>query len=286
MPEARYQVGVTALDGIIYVAGGVTGSASWVARPDIFAYDPRTDQWRTVGTLIRPVRAPALAAVGNRVYVVGGYLDNPWEPVADLQIFDPATGSVEAGPAMPTARGGAAAVGLDGKLHVIGGVVAFGNDPMGSESNTHEVFDPSTGTWSSRAAMPSPRWGHGAVTVDGKIYVFGGWAPGFEVYYPGNDSWTSFSSEVARADLAAAALRGKIYLIGGGEIQSGCCEVPTSLVDSFDPQSGSWTRATAMPTARMGHRAAVVGQAIYVIGGSTTGPYVSFSAVNERFTPE
>ena len=70
MPEHRTGVGAAALDGVVYVAGGIARQG---AARDIFAYDPRTDQWRTVGRLRHLTAQPGVAALGGRLYVVGGW---------------------------------------------------------------------------------------------------------------------------------------------------------------------------------------------------------------------
>ncbi|NIR35873.1 MAG: galactose oxidase, partial [Actinobacteria bacterium] len=79
---------------------------------------------------------------------------------------------------------------LDGKIHAIGG----------SEDNVegmvvHEVYDPATDSWSSRAPMSDPRHHLAAAALDGRIYAAAGREFGtnvgtLEIYDPDTDSWS------------------------------------------------------------------------------------------------
>jgi N-acetylneuraminic acid mutarotase len=79
-----------------------------------------------------------------------------------------------------------------------------------------EVCDPSTNTWNTTAAvnMPAARDGSAATTLNGTIYVIGGYRSGplstVEVYDPSANSWsTGTNMPTARSDLSIAAVNGK-----------------------------------------------------------------------------
>jgi hypothetical protein len=80
---------------------------------------------------------------------------------------------------MPTARGGLASAALDGRIHVVGG------ESFGAGSRTfheHEIYDPSTDTWTSAVPLPTARHGLAAQAVDGRLFVIaGGETPGLSV---------------------------------------------------------------------------------------------------------
>ena len=70
------------------------------------------------------------------------------------------------------------------------------------------------------------------------------------------------------ADLAAAAMGGKIY-VTGGESDS-VNSVYTETVNSvyvYDPQADAWTPLASMSSARQHHASAAVGGKLYVFGG-------------------
>lgn len=67
----------------------------------------------------------------------------------------------------------------------------------------------------------------------------------------------------ARSHPSVASHKGKVYVFGGGgpnfkSLNSTVC---------YDPQEGSWTPRTNMPTLRSGTMAATIGDRIYVMGG-------------------
>ncbi|MDA2932434.1 hypothetical protein MYX19_04685 [Nitrospinae bacterium AH-259-F20] len=70
-----------------------------------------------------------------------------------------------------------------------------------------------------------------------------------------------------RNETAAAAIDGKLYVVGGGT--PGCCPAFDTL-EVFDPNDGpigSWSTLEPMPTARRAPAAAVIDGKLYVVGG-------------------
>ena len=93
--------GVTVLNGYLYALGGHDAPAcqdSSKQFSSVERYDPRTDQWTLVAPMNNCRDAVGLAALGDKLYSVGGYdgtkyLDaveaydpekNEWESVAPL----------------------------------------------------------------------------------------------------------------------------------------------------------------------------------------------------------
>jgi PKD repeat protein len=275
MPSPRVFPATAALNGTIYVAGGLGDNDP---LSDILAYDPGTNAWRTAGTLRYGVGAAGAAALDGRIYVVGG--QGAQGPRDDLQIFDPATGEVEAGPPLPLPMAWGTATVLDGRIHAFGQV----QDPFDPFCEltcyfAHQVFDPSTGAWVTRAAPPSLYSAGSAVTIDGSLYLLSGGFGGHLARYDAQaNTWTTLDGREGRQGGAGAVLGGRLYAIGGWT-SSGL----TGVVDRFDPQTGVWDQVRPMPTPRANFGAAVVGQGVYVVGGSVNN---AASAGTERFTLE
>ena len=61
---------------------------------------------------------------------------------------------------------------LGGYLYAIGGANYDGGHTI---FNSVEKYDPETDKWTTVARMNQARFGHGAVSHNGKIYVFGGY---------------------------------------------------------------------------------------------------------------
>ena len=125
--------------------------------------------------------------------------------------------------------------------------------------------------WITRADMPTPRWGHSASVVDGKIYAIGGGQSPFgalklavEVYDPATNTWTKKADmPTGRCFLSTSVVDGKIYAIGGDT----SANQDTSTVEEYDPATDTWTRKADMPTERCLLSTSVVNGKIYAIGG-------------------
>ncbi len=124
------------------------------------------------------------------------------------------------------------------------------------------------GIWAKKADLPTPRFMMSACTVDGRIYVVGGFSPAgsslgtMEVYDPATDTWERKSSmPTPRSSLAACAVDGSIYALAGGASPF------LATVEVYDPASDTWQSKASIPTARTGCAACAVDGIIYVIGG-------------------
>src|SRR5439155_601932 len=104
-----------------------------------------------------------------------------------------------------------------------------------------------------------------------------------EEYDPASNTWTTKAPmPTARCGLAAAAVGGKIYAIGGGNDNGNL-----NVVEEYDPASNTWTTKAPMPTARFALPAAAVGGKIYAIGGGNFDAIGNGKELNvvEAYTP-
>lgn len=208
LPTARAYGAAVTLGRRIYVIGG-TPAGSLVDR-----YDPDTDTWEPAAPLPTPRSRFAADTANGRIYVFGGYEN-------DLPIleFDPSADHWQAVASLTSPRNGFSATTLAGKIYLIGGSSA--TQPW---LDRCDRFDPVTHGMGPRAAIPSFRRDHRAVTLDDLIYVTGGFNAitvhrffaSLEVYDPVTDTWRTKSSMTSpRHDHVAVALDGLIYCIGG-----------------------------------------------------------------------
>ena len=112
-----------------------------------------------------------------------------------------------------------------------------------------KAYDIITDTWSNIAPIPQVTAAYAAVIYNAKIYVFGG-DP-----YPDNVSTNAL----------------------------------TDKVQIYDIVTDTWTTLTVMPDKRATHRAVVVGQYIYILGGYAEnsvwdGKYWRFDPIDNSFT--
>lgn len=216
------------------------------------------DSWRSRSSLPTKRAYLAAAAVGGKIYAIGGEGGG-----GVVEEYDPATDSWQSRADMPTPRSRFAVAVVNGKIYAIGG--------WGPLSIVEE-YDPATNQWHNRTPMPTARYGLAAVAVDGKIYAigghkgttYGGYFSTVEVYDPATDSWTSGTAmSKERVYLAAAVVDEKIYAIGGSYGMS-----RLSTVEEYNPATDMWTPKTSMPTARSNFAAVAVGGRLYAIGGA------------------
>src|ERR1035437_5479641 len=170
---ARYGANAIVLkDGSVLVSGGVTKAAGQAtATAEIF--DPRTQQWRSVGPMKTPRQHHIAALLGDgRVLIAGGQNDS--EVTAETEIFDPSTKSFSPSAPMALPRAAHAAVVLaDGRILVSGGVTKRLSTAL---TDGVEVFDPASGKWTTLAPLPRRSAQHTATLLtDGRVLVTGGY---------------------------------------------------------------------------------------------------------------
>ncbi|MES2888128.1 MAG: kelch repeat-containing protein [Pseudomonadota bacterium] len=236
LPQARHHIALAAEGGLLYGVGGFSGGfPRWQAQADVFIYDPQLDRWHMGVALHAPRAEGVVAAVQGKIYVVGGRVRanpeashfNDHEDTAVTEVFDPRAGRWSRLEPAPTARNSAASAVIDGQLFVVGGRQAI-RQPDGSLRQVNvaalEVFNPSTGRWTSRAPMPQAQGGLAASAHGGKLYVFGGeqWVPEQKVfgdswvYDPAADRWSALPPlPTPRHGLGAATVGNKIHVFGG-----------------------------------------------------------------------
>jgi len=182
-----------------------------------------------------------------------------------------------------------------GKLYIFGGLA-----PAWTPKGLVFEYDPATDKWTKKNNMPVAAH-HVAVTeLNDKIYVMGGftkpksgptaWVPidnAWE-YDSANDTWKALAPlPTKRGSPTAAAVNGKIYVIGGATTNEGSKEssihparahrvVGTNEV--YDPATNTWETRSPMPTARNHVAVGVVNGKIYVIGGRLGSGFIGRAA--------
>lgn len=286
LPTPRSELAATALDGKIYVAGGLAGS---VVSEAFEVYDPATDTWRAAAALPIPLHHMALAAAGGKVYLSGGFGDLAFRQVSQAAwAYDPQSDTWQPVADLPDGRAAHSMAEVGGKLYVVGGV---------PDATALWSYDPASNTWETGLApMPTPREHLASAVVDGKLFVIGGRWDGvgnlaaLEVYDPVADTWERLPDMPSRrGGLTAGATGGRIY-VGGGEDPwarsgSGCTY---NTLEVYDTSTGEWSRLGNLPTARHGLASAVLDGRWYVVGGATkptAGTFVSVSNRVETYVP-
>ena len=157
LPVPRFGAGVAALNGKLYVIGGM--DAALVARNTVFEYDPaRQAGSRWLARAPMPTARVYLgaAAVGSLVYAVGG-IPGGFTDLATVEAYDPAANTWSTKQPMTTPRGGLALVGVNGGTPGCGGYLfALGGGWVNYLASA-ERYDPATNTWEAITALPAER---------------------------------------------------------------------------------------------------------------------------------
>jgi N-acetylneuraminic acid mutarotase len=202
-------------------------------------------------------------------------------PPLPTQSATPATGTWTATGNMITARAEFTATLLpDGKVLVAGGI------PDNTEQvqlASAELYDPSTGKWSSTGSMSTPRSKHTATLLaNGKVLVAGGFCDSrttkgcppvedldgamanAELYDPATGKWAATGSmATARFLHTATLLADGNVLVAGAEHRDGIL----ASVELYNPRTGKWTATGSMITARTQQFAVKLGDGKVLIAG-------------------
>jgi N-acetylneuraminic acid mutarotase len=207
-----------------------------------------------------------VAALGGLVYAIGSYNGSPGNQ--RLEAYDPATNTWSMKAMMPFGGDHCNAAATATKLYVLGA----------TGTTQSAEYDPVANTWTMKRPIPTQRAAAATAAIGDKIYVAGGMSTmgrnvtvrEFAAYDSVTDTWEILPDlpEIQRNHGPAAAVGGILYLLGG---RSGPPNDPSTglldRVDAYDPAARTWSSKAAMPRARGGTSAGVIGGLIVVVGG-------------------
>jgi N-acetylneuraminic acid mutarotase len=170
MPEERAAGGAAIVNGKLYVVGGTTaetiGGPSMLAKT-MLVYDIAANRW-SARRGPTPREHLGVAALGGRIYAVGGRTAGFDTNMAMLEVFNPRTGRWSRLPRVPGRRGGTGAAGIGRWIYSAGGEA-----PQGTIRTVYR-YDVRRRRWSRLRNLPTARHGLGVAAVGGRVYVIGG----------------------------------------------------------------------------------------------------------------
>jgi len=223
MPTPRYYAGAAVLGDIHYVAGGLDSSNH--ITPVFEAYDPKTNTWINKSPMPTPRSHLALVAADGIIYAIGGVKIGFNNITLDtVEAYDPKTNTWTTMTPMPTPRCCMAAGVIGGLIYVAGGIRFIGHS--GSESpSSLEVYDPKSGTWSTKALMTAGVGGTAGGVLAGKLYVVGGALDplstdparkSVEAYDPETNTWATLPAmPTARLSPGVGVVDDTLYAVSG-----------------------------------------------------------------------
>lgn len=266
MALASHHVAITELHGKIYAFGGfvlpASGPAAWQPIDNAFEYDPVTDNWKALAPMPTKRGAAGAAAVGDKLYVIGGASmlpgskDSAIHParahrsLTTVEEYDPATNTWRERSMMPTPRNHLAIGAVDGKIYVLGGRIgAAFISGGGNRLDLVEEYDVAADSWNSvRARMPTARSAVAFGVHGGRVYVAGGEHQDYnlstafralEGFDAARKQWFVMPPmPLQRHGLAGAVLGNRMHLISGDVQSAGTgLEMHTDAHDAFEFES-------------------------------------------------
>lgn len=278
VPTPRTEVAAAASGALVYVIGGFTADGSTVATVEVL--DTTTGTWSTGPDLPVPVNHAMATSIEDSVFLFGGYAAGNVPSAAAFRL-DPSGGG--GGTAawrrvadLPVGLAAGTAVPVGDRVYLAGGIASGGG-----LSEQTLVYESATDTWSTAAALRTPREHLGGAGFNGRVYAVGGRTGGlsgnltaFEVFDPGTGEWTSLPDlPTRRGGLAAAATcNGRVVAVGGEAAET------FAEAEAFDVVSGGWSALPPLPTPRHGLGVVALGTTLYTLaGGARPGLHVAGS---------
>ncbi len=302
-------------DGRVLITGGfgcvlfADDGSCWnngrVATTEI--YDPASGTWSTTGSLTygRFSHTATLLADG-KVLVVGGETNFDGRS-ASVELYDPTSGIWSSVTDIPHGRVDHTSTLLNnGKVIVVGGdtCIIFNENGCADHgiTNISELFDPSTGTWSSTGNLNHQRRQHTATILNnGKVLVAGGAecfsvdidgrcdngtprSSSSELYDPTTGTWsTAGDFTVGRFDHTMTLLANGKVLIAGGNGTGFNSRTTLSVV--YDPATGIWSDSDDLNQARFDHSATLLADGkVLITGGDACFTYINGSCATTGLT--
>jgi MYXO-CTERM domain-containing protein len=154
-------------------------------------------------------------------------------------------------------------------------LVAGGLTPTGA-TDTVEIYDPNTDTWSAGSRLESPRFHHGAISLgEGEAVLvagglsapFGETVPAAEIYEVSKRAWRPAGAlKQGRTAPTITTLSDGRALVAGGALHLGAL----SSTELYDPKLDAWVQGPSMSTERVGHAASRLSDGrVLLVGGET-----------------
>jgi N-acetylneuraminic acid mutarotase len=202
-------------------------------------------------------------------------------PAASLSAFSPSTvifvptGSLKTGRMDHTVT-----LLADGRALVVGGMTDASG--AGTYLTSAELYDPTSGVWSTTSDLAPGRSGHTATRLlTGKVLVAGGsnYSNGVRTYLndawlfdPATGMWTATGGMVTERSGHTATLlpNGKVLVVGG-ENRTNDYANPIRTAEVYDPDSGVWSAAGLLKYGRLAHTATLLADGRVLVAGGING---------------
>ncbi|MCZ7555217.1 MAG: Omp28-related outer membrane protein [Bacteroidia bacterium] len=218
-----------------------------------------------LSALISPVRGQTIDAVEDHP-VFADIMKTGSQVPASLA---GTAGQWTTGPALLSAKCYEGAAWHDGHLYVFGGLGA----DLRYDLKCYKL-DAASGLWSAIAALPLQRALPAVQTVNGKIYLIGGYSstspftvqPSVLEYDPVANTYTTKSNMPTPVYGGGSFVHnGRIWVLGGGTT---AFTTSSTVIQIYDPATDRWTTSSSLtPYTAWAQGVAVVGNTVLFVGG-------------------
>jgi len=230
LPEPLEGFAAAALDGYIYVAGGIAPEGQPSER--LLRYEPDSGQWVELAPLPTPRSHLALVACQGRLHALGGWEAAWLGPRVSRrhEIYEPGIDSwTSTGRSrLPRGVAQAAAVAIGDRIHLVGGEGRWLFGRWGDFlTDAHRVYRDGDDGWASVAALSTPRRRVGLAAVESHLAAVGGegaqgWTDDADVYDPASDTWRGLPPTHRPVPApGVTSLAGTVYLTGAPAADGG-----------------------------------------------------------------
>ena len=238
-------------------------------------------QWIAKANLPLPHRNGKAVSSGEKIYFMGGYCPATEEEYESSNYeYDPQKDSWTAKAKIPVGRSNFALASLGHKVFVIGG------DPV---LPNNDLYLTDENRWEGLAPLSIPRQHINCGIIGDKVYVVGGRGvirdpsapedseqrvpimitPTVEIFDIAENNWAlGHPLPEARDGVQVAVVEGKLYAIGGAHDQRKGGTI-SSAFERYDPEANTWESLPDLPFPILEPGIAVVGENVFVLGGST-----------------
>jgi hypothetical protein len=292
LATARYLHTATRLeDGRVLVTGGIGPDGAAIASAEL--WDPATRTFSPAGSLSQARFAHAATLLHDgRVLVVGGIggsLDSS-AAVDQAEIWDPATGAFEATSGPIRAQALTATTLQDGRVLIVGEPVCqvqkVATPPSAlprcpGDVRATWIWSPA-GTLVAGPALNDERgWHTATLLADGRVLIVGNPQWGIdtpesaEVYDLATNTFNVVGEPrryISGAQAATLLRDGRVLVTGGDSAEPNGRPRwfgPLKSAETWDPASGTFSRAGAMELERRAHQSALLPDGRVMVAGGT-----------------
>ncbi len=285
MPVGKWEAATALIEGKLYLFGGYARGVR--SSRSVHYFDPGDGSWTRIQDMPSAVSHLNAVVDGRAVWFAGGFKDGyKGHAIAEVWNYDIDKDRFTAAPLLPEPRAGGGLARVGRRLHYLGGLKA----DRDTDAGEHWVLDidswsAGSARWQNAAHLPDPRNQFSTVAVGTKIYAIGGQyhhdsmqldQSRVDIYDTATDSWSrgpALPKGHSHAEAGTFVHRGRIYMVGGHTTpEDGRKSIyPDILV--LRP-GGDWELLGKLPMPLSSPAAAIVGDKLYVSGGSRNGSSV------------